>query len=393
MEELEWSIWLKLIDMSANLQWLKWKHLFCFYCLIKWLEARSKCPYCNSEVTVDTLGTNSNLISTFNLMVEAKNDKETSWKLHKQRCDLYWKDWKYEICYECILSYNHKSHSLISLKIFVEETKDKLKALSKPDNSIKQVIENQIENIRQNKDIFNKIAYKWFKDHKKMFDEFIENYIWKIDKFHLTYINLLLLNSKRLEQNQIKINKIAEWEKIDNLNDVVLAINSMSEIEHETAIIAQKYQQCCIEEEFALIDPPIKKLFEVCTKSLENSNSFILKFKVKDLMISQLYFNKIDSKTWNIYVKTDYINDLEWYVVLDIFKEDFLNIEFKNELLKLQQNGYLFLMNKIVFKDDKINPNDKLKIELKYWKITDKLNSYSQKCEKSIKKGLQNIFI
>ena len=103
--------------------------------------------------------------------------------------------------------------------------------------------------------------------------------------------------------------------------------------------------------------------------------------------------NKIESKTWNIYVKTDYIEDIEWYVALYIFNEEFFNLEFKNEALKLQQNGHSFLMNKLIFKDDKINPNDKFKIELKYWKITDKLNSYIQKCEESIKKGLKNIFI
>ena len=194
------------------------------------------------------------------------------------------------MCYECILSYKHKTHNLISLKIIVKETKDKLKAFSKPENSVKQLIENQIESINQNKDIFNKIISKSFSAHRKMFDEFVESYTSKIDKIHSPYINLLLLNSKKLEQNQMKIINIAECYKIENLNDVVLAINSISEIERETATIAQKYQKCCIEEEFALIDPPIKKLFEVCTKSLENNESFTLKFKVEDLKINWLYF-------------------------------------------------------------------------------------------------------
>ena len=202
MEELEWSIWLKLIDISTNLQWLKWKHKFWFYCLIKWLEAKSNCPYWNCEITVDTLGTNSNLVSTFNLMVEVEKEKGISCIVHNQKCDLYWKTWVDEVCLECILSDHHKAHDYAPLKIVINETKDQCKELSKADNSTKLLVKDQIKIIDQNNNILNKIVNKCFSEHYKALNKLKNKYISKINNIHSPYINQLTQNIKMLEQNQ-----------------------------------------------------------------------------------------------------------------------------------------------------------------------------------------------
>ena len=151
LDELGCPICLELIDMTANLQCLKWKHMFCFYCLINHLKVSEHCPYCKCSVTTDTLGTDTNLISTFNQMVEAERVQGTLWELHEQKCYLYWKTCGNDIWWECILSDKHKVHEIASIKTLSKETKDLWEELSKPENSIQLLLEKKIDNLNESK--------------------------------------------------------------------------------------------------------------------------------------------------------------------------------------------------------------------------------------------------
>ena len=392
MEELEWSIWLKLIDMSANLQWLKWKHLFWFYCLIKWLEAKSNCPYWNCEVTIDTLGTNTNLVSTFNLMIRSEKEKDSILKLHKQKWDLNLNGWNREIWDKCILPNELTQDDLDSLRIFIKHTYYDWGNLSMPDNSIKLFVENQIEHIEYNKDILNKIIHQWFEKHYQKFNELLKTYTFKIKRIHSLSINQLFRNIKISEQIQNKINKIAESEKISNLNDLVMTIKGRKDIEKDTFNIVKDYEHSCFNQEVPFIDPPIKKLFEINSKYFKNEWRITMKLKIQDLKINEIFLEKVNLYAWDVYIKTDDIQDWEWFLLANIKKEDFISVDNQFEPSKLQQNGKLYLVNKIVFNGHKMKPNDKITIELKFWQITDQLNSYIKKCEDSVTKNLQRIF-
>ena len=325
-------------------------------------------------------------------MVDVVKSQDAIWKLHQQRSDLYWNWWKKEICYECILSNKHKTHVLVSLKTLVKETKDQCKALSEPENSIQSFVESQIDTVDLNQDILHKIIGKWFDASFKAYNDFKTKFYKRIDKIHTDIKNKLTLNAKKGEINQIKINAVAEGEKFDNLNDVVMEINKRSEIELDTLTIVKEYQQSCIEEQICLVDPPIKKTFEIKMKQFKNSDSITLNIKYENLNINQLYFKKFDQKTWDIYARTEDLNGIDWYILVKIFKKDYFNLQSEIDILKMQQNGRSIFVNWIIFDEGKDKPCEKIKIELNYWRMTDKLSSYMKECEDSIKKGLQKLF-
>ena len=165
----------------------------------------------------------------------------------------------------------------------------------------------------------------------------------------------------------------------------------MSEVKEEIIKITDECKQSCIKQEVAFIEPPIKKLFEISLKSLKRNNTFNIKINDEDLKIKQLLLLKKNSHTWNVYVKSFNLKGLDWFVFANFFNENFFKLEYKSEASRLQQNGLLFLVNKITFIEEKIKPGNKVKIELSYWKITDELNSYISKCEDSITKEFLNI--
>ena len=310
------------------------------------------------------------------------------WRLHDQICELYWKDWRCLIWSKCSLSHIHIEHNHVSRKVEEEETKDQWKNQWKPINLVKLFLDDHTEIRSKNKEFINKIDNKSFDNHHKIYNEFYNNHTSEFDRANPLYNDQFSQNISTRKQIHNKINKISENKKIDNLNDVVMIIRNLSKIQKDTIKITEKCKQLKIDQEVDFIEPPIQQLFEIDLQKFRDNQTISMKIEVENLKVSELFLKKINSKTWNVYVKPEEISGLEWYVSAKILNKPFFFNVPKNEILRLKQNGELSIVDSIVFHDYEVNINDKVDIELNYWKITDQLNSYIKKCEYSIKNNL-----
>ena len=389
--ELRCPICLKLVDMTANLEWLNWKHIFCFYWLIKSLESKSSCPYCKSAITIDKLGTNSNLISTFNLMVEVEKSKRIPWEQHMQRWDIFWKLWKFNLWYLWILSDQHKSHELVSIESLQKETKDLWNELAKPENSIIPLIEKNFQHISSNRSIFGTIIKKWIEPYKSFIEIHSQEYNKITDEIHLPYINRLTQNIKNAKDNKKMIDSFAKKDLVHNLNKTLKSIEAQSQIKEDTLLASEQYKQSCSDGDFALVNPPISISFEIDMSTFKENNSIKAKPKLEETKYVSIELIKIESTDWGVQItKIDQANP-DWFMKINFISQDFYQVKEQNCIEILDAHFKENYVNKLNLKEDKINLNDKIEIEVSLWELTEELDSYFKSRKELIKNGIQNL--
>ena len=391
-EELGCPICLNLIDMTANLQCLKWRHAFCFYCLIDNLKVSSDCPCCKSPMTIDTLTTNKNLISIFNLIIDIGKSKEIIWKLHTQRWDIYWMTCKLELWCECILSNEHKLHELVSLKTLNSKTKVVWKELSNSQISSKSWIEKNLERINDNQSVLNWIMRQWISPFEDFLKKHYEDYISKLDNIHSPYITQLSNYIKSSDEDHVQINQFVKQENINDLNDVLATIDNISEVEKNNLSILDKYQQSCSKENLVYTNPPVVQFFEFCMKSLSNKKVITMNANSDKFHIKKIKLVKISSTTWGIQIVTSKESGFDRYVRVKIAEQNFFSIEERNHIFRLQKCTAGKYANKIIFNENKENKNSRITVEVNVWEITEELTLYLKNWKDSIKKGLLKLF-
>ena len=327
----------------------------------------------------------------FDLIVSVGKEREAFWKIHDQRCDLFWKNCKTGVWFKCILENGHSMHELCSVNEVIQEVFDKCAQLSNSSSYLIENIKKEIRNINYSKWIQCKIEGDLLEPLKRLSSTFENEYNAKIEKTYLYVDKVLKENIIKSDKNEGIIKYFSKSGYKDNLLNTVNALESQEEIEQSLPIILNNFEKLWTNEKLCVFESPVHERYFIEMNKVIKGEELKINLSSEETSKWTVTLSNSENVSYNIIIEQKEVADLNYFMIVNTKEQAFGILQDNQKAYKLKANSQSEVIIQLLIDFSKVKPEDTLEVEVLLWKNTKEITDYIAYRKDIIKAEFQKV--